>query len=193
VSYNNALPDCIYRTAFGGRALYPNEKSIFGAVDPDDPAIVALELRLPKAGKLWQDIRFDEADNAIFVPKDPSLVTVYAPLAVGNHVDHQIVRDWAFKLLQTYPTLTLMLYEDFPYIRAPEDIKPAIKSVPFPLTPIIHPLNEAEAQIKIEAMAAYRSQLSSFWDDEQAMADDIRDTMTSRGKGKPSEIVYQVQ
>lgn len=193
VGYNNAIPDCIYRTAFGGRALYPDEASIFGAVNPDDPAIVALELKLANASALWQEIRFDENDNPLFVPQDPALITLYAPLGVGNHVDHQIVRDWAFKLRQTYPALTLMLYEDFPYIRQPQDIAPTIKSIPFLLKPITHPLDEAAVQIKIEAVAAYRSQLDSFWADEQALADDVRDTLTSRGFGKPSEIVYQVE
>ena len=193
VGYNNAIPDCIYRTAFGGHALYPDEQAIFGSIDPDDPAIVALELKLPSAHQLWQDIRFDEADNPIFVPQDPALVTLYAPLGVGNHVDHQIVRDWAFKLRQTYPTLTLMLYEEFPYIRQTEQIAPTIRSVPFSLTPIAYPLNEATIQAKIDAIATYRSQLDTFWADEQALADDVWDTLTQRGAGTPSEIVYRVE
>jgi LmbE family N-acetylglucosaminyl deacetylase len=192
VSYNNAISDCVYRTSFEGRALYPDVKAIFGKVDPDDPAVIALELKLISAGKLWQEIHFDEADNPIFVPQDPGTVTVYAPLGVGNHVDHQVVRDWAFKLRQTYPTLTLMLYEDFPYIRQQKDIEPTIKSIPFLLSKIVYPLDEPTVQSKIDAMIAYRSQLSSFWEDEQALADDVRDTMTSRGFGTPSEIVYRV-
>lgn len=193
VSYNNSLPDCIYRTAYGGRALYPTVEAIFGKVDPDDPAITALEMKLPKAGKLWQDIRFDDADNAIFVPLDPTAVTLYAPLGVGNHVDHQIVRDWAFKLYQTYPGLTLMLYEEFPYIRAHEDIAPTIRSIPFLLKPISYPLDEATIQLKIEAIAAYRTQFSTFWEDDQALADDVHDILRVRGFGTPSEVLYRVQ
>jgi len=193
VGYNNAIPDCIYRTAFGGRALYPDVQAIFGSVDSDDPAIVALELKLASAHQLWQDIRFDEADNPVFMPQDPALVTIYAPLGVGNHVDHQIVRDWAIKLRQTYPALTLMLYEDYPYIRQPEQIEPTIRSVPFLLKRTLYPLSEFAIQAKIEAIAAYRSQIDTFWADEQALADDVRDTLTQRGASRPSEIVYRVE
>jgi len=193
VGYNNALPDCIYRTAYGGRPLYPNATAIFGTVDPDDPAIVALELKLPNFHQLWQAIHFDENDNPVFVPLDRQQVTVYAPLGAGNHVDHQIVRDWAFKLLKLQPATSLMLYEDFPYIRDPKAILAPLKKSHFALESINTMLDEEAIQAKIKAIAAYRSQFDSFWTDEQAMIDDVRDTLMQRGKGRPSEVMYRVE
>jgi LmbE family N-acetylglucosaminyl deacetylase len=193
VGYNNAIPDCVYRTAYGGRVLYPDVEAIFAAVDPDDPATVALELKLPTAHQLWQDIQFDEAGSPLFVPIDPSKVTIYAPLGVGNHVDHQIVRDWAFKLHQTYPTLTLMLYEDFPYNRESKSIAPVLKTLPFKLTQTAYPLDAAFIEARIKAMMAYRTQFNTFWTDEQALIDDVWDTMTERGQGSPSEVMYRVE
>ena len=192
VGYNNAIADCIYRTTHDGRVLYPDGRAIFGAVDEDDPAIVVLELKLPTAHQLWQSIQFDEDETPRFIPNDPAVVTLYAPLGIGNHVDHQIVRDWAFKLRQTYPALTLMLYEDFPYIRQPEVIAPMLKTLPFSVTARPQALDDAAVRLKIQAVAAYATQRSTFWEDEQALADDVRDTLMQRGRGIPSEIVYQV-
>jgi LmbE family N-acetylglucosaminyl deacetylase len=193
VGYNNAIPDCVYRTAHGGRPLYPDEASLFGVVDPDDPAITTLELKLPTASQLWQDIQFDEHDNPMFIQQDPALITVYAPLGVGNHVDHQIVRDWAFKLRQVYPTLTLMLYEEYPYIREPQKIDPLVAAMPVPLTRLPQVLDEAAIEAKIAAVGAYVTQRSTFWPDDEAMNKDIRAILMQRGGGTPSENIYRVQ
>lgn len=190
--YNNIIPDCIYRTAHGGRALYADGQAIFGAVDPDDPAIVRLELKLPTAHQLWQAIRFTEDGDALFEQQNPALVTVYAPLGVGNHVDHQIVRDWALKLRETYPALTLMLYEDFPYIRNTDALVRVQQELPLALTPVVHALSEEAVQMKVQAVAAYGTQLTTFWDDETALDADVRRTLTQRGQGTPAEIVYRV-
>jgi LmbE family N-acetylglucosaminyl deacetylase len=192
VGYNNAIPDCVYRTAHGGRPLYPDEASLFGVVDPDDPAITALELKLPTASQLWQDIQFDEQDNPVFIQQDPALITIYAPLGVGNHVDHQIVRDWAFKLHQTYPTLTLMLYEDFPYSREAQMIEPLLAALPVSLTRAPQALDDAAIQAKITAVAAYATQFNTFWTDEAALVKDVRTTLVQRGGGTPSEMLYRV-
>ncbi|NJR12612.1 hypothetical protein HC776_01635 [bacterium] len=192
VGYNNAIPDCIYRTAHGGRALYTDIQAIFGAVDADDPSLVALELKLPTAHQLWQSIQFDADETPRFIPNDPAGVTLYAPLGVGHHVDHQIVRDWAFKLHRTYPTLTLMLYEDFPYIRQPQHIAPTLTALPVGVTAQVQPLDESAIQLKMQAIAAYATQLDSFWADRQAMMDDVRETLMQRGQGTPSEVLYRV-
>ncbi len=79
------LPDAVYRG-------YEGDASIFGEVRPgDDPPIEPLRSAL-------SSLRASR---------------VYAPLAVGNHVDHQLCRDAAVAL--TTARAELSFYEDFPY------------------------------------------------------------------------------
>ena len=74
--------DCIYRRAEpDGRWLYDREEALFGAVDAADDGLVD-ELAAVFA--------------ALAPPADQCVI--YAPLAVGNHVDHQVVQRAAMKL-----------------------------------------------------------------------------------------------
>lgn len=193
-AYNSSLPDCVYRvTSRDATPLYPSEESIFGAVHPDDPAVAQLEFKVFNASSLWREIRFDEAGNHQFVSEDTTSVSVYAPLTIGNHVDHQITRNWAFKLRQAYPHLTLKFYEDFPYTRTPGVIDPVLAAFPFPVQKETVYLTDAAIQAKIESIALYRSQLSTFWADTAALAEDVTRTLTLRGEGRPAEIYYVVK
>ena len=71
VAHHLPLPECLYRRdPATGSALYASEEALFGEVHPDDPALLALQTPL-----------------AI-----PPGACLYAPLGVGHHVDHQIVR-----------------------------------------------------------------------------------------------------
>ena len=79
------LPDAVYRG-------YEGDASIFGEVRRGDgPPVEPLRAALNSLGAS----------------------RVYAPLAVGNHVDHQLCRDAAVALI-TAPA-ELSFYEDFPY------------------------------------------------------------------------------
>lgn len=149
------LLDCIYRTA-NGAALYPDEVSLWERIHPDDPApgqLRALEL----------------TEGA----------QVYAPLGVGAHVDHLLVRDWALALQQTRPDLRVTFYAEYPYLRQPEAVDAALASASLPLVPQFVMLDEAAMQRKIAAMKAYRSQISSFWKDVAAVDAEVRQTFAS--------------
>jgi LmbE family N-acetylglucosaminyl deacetylase len=87
--------DCIYRQAADGRLIYDSEEALFGEVHPADGGLIA-EL----AGRL----RTLVAEQA---------VAIYAPLAVGRHVDHQIVR----RAVEGLEGMTY--YEDYPYAGKP--------------------------------------------------------------------------
>lgn len=144
------IPDCIYRTA-EGEALYPTEESLWGAVHPADRAPGALQaLTLPDAD------------------------FVYAPLGVGGHVDHRIVRDWARGVLQKRPLSVLRFYTDYPYARDDRAIQAAREALGVPVQEETVVLTEAALTRKIQAMAAYRSQIATFWEDASAIRADVR-------------------
>ena len=153
------LGDCVYRVAADGRALYPSEESLFGEVDPADPALDWL-----RAQAL------------------PPFSAIYAPLGVGHHVDHQIVRDWGLWLARR-DGRRLILNEEYPY---PRDAAAADAAHSFyagyRLEAAHRELDDADVNAKIEAIARYRSQISTFWADLDAMAHDVRAAMRA-GEG----------
>lgn len=193
-AYNSLIADCIYRVSLTGEALYATEAAIFGSVHPTDPAVTHLTVKIASAGSLWQPITFDEITGITrFVKDEQDAVTVYAPLSVGNHVDHQIVRDWALDLKQQYPYLRLKFYEDFPYIRQVETIPAALAGLRVPLTKETVHLTKDAVQAKMRAVAAYRTQISSFWTDEAALTADVDAVLRRTGQGTPAEGYYSLQ
>ncbi len=88
------LPDCIYRQA-SGVFLYTSDEDLFGPPADRDP-LTASDLA-QVLGRAMGRAGFAGA--------------VYAPLAVGGHVDHRLVRA-AVGALDCPRTL---FYEDFPY------------------------------------------------------------------------------
>ncbi len=162
--------DCIYRVDRQGQPLYPTEGALFGAVHPDDDA-----------GKLIPTI--------VLSPRD-SVHILYAPFGVGNHVDHQIVRDWALELRKQNPALTLKLYEEHPYretASALERVRRFYDDQAFELKPEIVPLSEADVEAKINAIAEYRSQISTFWENTETMKKAVRESLSRAGMGVPVE------
>ena len=143
--------DAIYRMP----ADYISNDTLFGNVAPNDP----LQDRLfAQFNALWQ-----RYPDAIF----------YAPLAVGNHVDHQICFAAARGLLREGASVTF--YEDIPYVlhhRALEtrldDLGGASHFLPSTID------IDAFLARKISAIECYTSQMSSLFGDAAAMAQQIR-------------------
>lgn len=157
------LRDCIYRAGPDGAALYPNGDSLWGRVHPADPAPAALRaLALPPAQ------------------------TIYAPLGIGTHVDHLIVRDWALTLAR--PGVTLVFYTDYPYARDRAAQALALAAfAPGALTPQTRPLTPAAVRARIAAVASYDSQVGSFWPDRAALERELLRAMLEAGDGAPAE------
>lgn len=131
--------DAIYRGA-----AYLSDEALFGAVDPADAAlpeqIATALLALPA-----------------LAAADPAAATIFVPLAIGNHVDHQIVygvgRTLAARGWRVYA------YEDFPYAVL-DDAAPRRHAA------IAGEIGAAETwpvgatlARRVGAIAAYRSQL----------------------------------
>lgn len=159
------IADCVYRQ-YEGVALYPSEESLWRQVHPDDPAFTALD--------------------QLSIPAD---ATVYFPLGVGEHVDHLLLRDWALRL---GPQLARMAYAEYPYSQQAGSVEAALKAIqPQMLHTEPRPLNDADIQAKIDAIACYTSQISTFWADQDAMAADVRRALAEAGNGVPMEAFWK--
>jgi LmbE family N-acetylglucosaminyl deacetylase len=157
--------DCIYRVhPETGQALYDGEEAIFGETDPADPAIGALQ----------------------YVPSFPAGSRLYAPLGVGNHVDHQIVRDavggW------NLPLGVVRYYEDYPYAHDRKAVGVALAHWNAAHDPALRQelsvLDQEALETKIAAIAEYASQIGTFWENLDAMASALRDYAARTG-GEP--------
>jgi len=165
------LPDCVYRLA-GGLPLYPSEESLFGAVHPAD-----------YAPRLLDGIQTPELETATHV---------YLPLGVGNHVDHQIVRAWGMTQARQIPNrASLRFYAEFPYSNAERATKQALDGLNFRLEPVPNPVSEAAMRAKIDAIACYESQLSTFWANHQDLEDDVRRAFRDPASGGSVEWFWR--
>ncbi len=123
---------------------------------------------------------------------DTEIATLYVPLAIGHHVDHQIVRDWGLSLAEAAPQLPVKFYEDYPYSRDKIAIDQTIQRQPEELKSELVALSEADITAKIEAIACYKSQLSTFWTDAGAMMREIRHDAEQTGQGTPAERYWML-
>lgn len=148
--------DCVYRT-HDGYALYPTESSIFASPHPDDPLPDALEGEIPA-----------------LLARFPGMQAIITPLGVGHHVDHQITRDWALSIKRHAPQLALRFYEEYPYTRDANAIQRALELLTgIHLKAEIQTLSAADMEAKIQAIACHRSQISTFWENEAGMRQDV--------------------
>jgi LmbE family N-acetylglucosaminyl deacetylase len=159
--------DCIYRQAPDGRFLYANEEALWGEIHPEEKGLIE-EL----AGRL----------AALPLAQEG---TVYAPLGVGHHVDHRIVRRAA-----EVSKLTLIYYEEFPYAEDPRAVQAALARGPG-RAQLIH-ISEEALEAKIAAIACYRSQLSTFWDSTAEMAAAVRAFAQRTGGAGPAERYWEL-
>lgn len=87
----------------------------------------------------------------------PSHRELYAPLAVGGHVDHRIVRMAAEQRFGS----SLVYYEEYPYGRSRRAVRRVIRGVGWRSEAV--PVSRAGADAKIRAVAAYRSQVEPLF------------------------------
>jgi len=169
--------DCVYRVSRRGEPLYVTEESLFGEVQPDDVA-----------GKLLP---------TMVLPPYEVVRTIYAPLAVGHHVDHQLVRDWGLELKKQYNWMALKFYEEYPYHEDQNAVNRALEffgasdsSVQLESETV--QLNEADVAAKIQAIGYYESQITTFWADKAAMETATRAWLNRIGGGEPAERLWRM-
>ncbi len=148
------VPDAVYRWSHA-EPLYPDEGSIFGSLHPADEALVA---RLA----------------ALLEEKCPPQARLYCPSVMGGHVDHRLTRVAAERLGRP-----LWYYQDMPYA-ARGGVIPADLPLPTGITMSI-PLAEEEVQQWIDAISEYRSQLSTFWGNDNGVYKELSEMLERTG------------
>ncbi len=134
------IPDCIYRhDPVTGASYYNSDENIFGPLHANEqPLLDTL------AGKLAQ------------LPAHKRLL---APLSAGNHVDHQLTRLAAERCFGT----ELIYYEEYPYAAEAGVVDRLTTAKDESWHAQTIPLSPTAVKKKIEAIAAYTSQLSTFF------------------------------
>jgi LmbE family N-acetylglucosaminyl deacetylase len=149
------VPDCIYRyDAQTGEPFYLSDPDIFGEIAPAERELV---------DDLVRQLRGLPVHDRLVVP-----------LTLGHHVDHQLVRLAAEKRMteQGADLSTLSYYEDYPYVQMPGVLDALIGRERGWRAEVI-PLSLAALKAKIDAIAAFQSQLSTFFRDRQDLAAQI--------------------
>jgi LmbE family N-acetylglucosaminyl deacetylase len=189
--------ECIYRKGRDGRWLYDSHDAIFGDVAEDDaPWIDDFRLSIDDLDRVgavreppvpnsneWRGLNHQSSiinhqSSIRAVAGDAPNVTIYAPLAVGHHVDHQLVRAVAIEMAQTNPAVCF--YEDFPYVaRDPDALKKALAEVESEHWTAF--LVSIDVEAKIAAIAGYRSQIQALFGELGHMERVVREYAQSLG------------
>jgi len=142
-TYRAGLLDAIYRRP----DAYDSRDALFGTPAPDDALlystrqlIAAVRSRVP-------------------------LATFYAPLGVGNHVDHQII----YAAARDAAGGGMAFYEDFPYTLWAGAFEQRMRALSQPFIASIIDIDTTLTR-KIGAISAYASQLSSLFEEPAELA-----------------------
>ena len=152
-----STPDCIYRRAPTENLspgekqsvfLYTTEASLFGSLHTtEDGLIKSLSKELARTL--------------------PLKAQVVCPLALGDHVDHQLVRRAAERIERP-----MLYYSDYPYVLESMDILEQMKRVGWSTIP--HSISESGMVAWEEAISSHSSQISTFWSDSTSMRTALR-------------------
>lgn len=155
------VPDAIYRRGSQGEYFYDSEVTLFGKV--------AREERRTLVPRIAGEIRRIAMESGA-----RGRVRVFAPLGVGNHVDHQLVF-WAARSLP--PRYGVLFYEDYPYAAREGALQARLNVLDRVLQahwqPRIVPISE-QIGIKIAAITRYKSQLGVLFGSGEAMPSAVR-------------------
>jgi len=139
------LVDCIYRRhPRSGMPLYSTQDDVFGAIHPADLDSVFIDL-------------------SVALTTVPSAKQMFAPLGIGNHVDHQLLCMAVEEVMAT----TVSFYEDYPYcVRSTWSAPPQASAK-------LHHIPTPALERKLRAIRAYSSQLSSLFSTESNMISQV--------------------
>ncbi len=172
-------PDAVYRIdPKTGLSLYPDRNAIFGDVQPGDPVLQAKRAAVVQAMIALFDIKTGDA--------------IHVPLGVGQHVDHQIVREVGKALMRWRPSNPLFFYEEFPYARQGQTIvRSAVDELDLEVSRVTHSLDPVAIDKRIAAIGCYRSQLSSLgWPNTLAMSTEVRTFIAQIGGEREWRLLY---
>ena len=133
-----------------GQFLYDLEQDLFGLVHPAEAPLIARLARL-----------FSEL---------PSTDQVFLPLGVGNHVDHQVTRQAAQLGFNMHYAV---YYEEYPYSQVADAVTAIVNAENNWQMDVIT-LTEEALSAKIDAIACFTSQISTFFTGLEDMAHYVR-------------------
>ena len=171
--------DCIYRRALAsGEFLYASEEALWGEVARADGVLVD-----GLVARLQQEIAPRKRSPAMTMGATTEAMTVQicAPLAVGQHVDHQLVLRVALRLRQK--GWAVQFYEDYPYAEDPHKLARALQSWASPPEATVVCLSEEDLAAKTAAIRCYASQLDVLFGDESAVAGRVQAYALAVGGG----------
>ena len=153
-----SFPDFIYRFSPQGKPYYQVGADLSGGLDPGEADLIE-QIKT----KLEQEL--------------PPAVNLIVPLGIGNHVDHELTRKAASRLGRN-----LVYYADYPYAReldGQEILRFMGGSREWKGTQL--QVSEKGLDQWWVAACAYGSQLSTFWEDQEALRGEIKDFSTLLG------------
>jgi LmbE family N-acetylglucosaminyl deacetylase len=160
--------DAVYRAGPDGEWLYAHEEALWQKVSPVDP--------LAEAGIQGLVDRL----AALIPPSDQALV--YAPLGVGQHVDHQLIHTAARRLLTR--GYRVAFYEDYPYAMKTGATQLAVTAAGAEKWQVdTIPLVPADLVAKVSALNYYRSQMYVLFGGIEDMPNRVWAFAASRSPG----------
>ena len=150
--------DCIYRKSDSGNYYYLSDQDLFGGLDPGEANLIIT---------LTEELK-DQL---------PAAARIVVPLGIGNHVDHDLTRKAASRLGKP-----LYYYADYPYARETEG-KEILKFMggSAEWEEEIFLISEKGSQGWQEASRSYQSQNPIFWENEEALKEEILAYSSSMG------------
>jgi LmbE family N-acetylglucosaminyl deacetylase len=146
-----AFPDAIYRRLPDGAWPYDDLAPLLGEVYPGDPVTPQA-----LAGEVAASLSDEEAG------------VLYAPLAIGRHVDHLLVHR-AARLLSEQGH-EVVFYEDYPYAETPGATIAALAAADAENWPLeVVALSSKDLRAKVAALAYYHSQLAVLFGEPASM------------------------
>ncbi len=137
--------DALYRThPVTGDPLYPTQVQLFGPPAPEESGVV------DELVKRFRDL--------------PAGRAIYAPLGVGGHVDHGLVRVAAERCFG----LRVRYYEDFPYAWKLLAVRRCVRPARAWQAQVLA-LDSRAMAAKVNAIAAYASQITPLFGDRARM------------------------
>lgn len=165
------LPEALYRCDPDGLPYYPSSGALFGA-DPDhEPMVVRVVA--------------DHLQQLLSRLRPQALI---APLGVGAHVDHLIVR-WAASQCRL-GGIQQYWYEDLPYALY-DHLRGWESTHATGLVPVALEVDEVYWAVKTAAVSEYRSQLDVLWFDSARWEQQLRDYAVTIGAGRPAERLWR--
>lgn len=150
------IPDAIYRIhPKTNEFLYFTGETIMGDLArSEQPLLRRLTLQI-----------------AEHLPQDSILIS---PLSLGHHVDHQLTRKIA-----EMQKVAIAYYADYPYVIENKSSLPTL--LPHDCQPTISPISQGGLTAWQESIAAYESQISTFWGNLDQMKDAICEYLSMVG------------